>query len=321
MISLSHFNIHSSISLEADALFFLNKSILPKEKLGVLVDVSGNTICKLEYGGILFEGGYGILHKCKRKDVHAIVKKPKGDIYLGGEALVQWLAHSTLKKKGIEGAIPEIFDIFVSGDHICFSMEYISGQFPYHLLAEVANPEKVFLQILAQACILIYHLEKELSLDHRDLKANNLYIRHQPIEYRIEAPGGKRFCVAAPFQVVILDFGFACIGEDGMTKINLAKKILSDRDPCPKEGRDLFHLLTSFWSIPSIRDKMNQGFREQIDKMLATPKKNYSKITQKFKETDWVYLLTSDPAFTFPTLSPLYLLEQISKMSSSVVVS
>ena len=80
-------------------------------------------------------------------------------------------------------------------------------------------------------------------MDHRDLKADNLWIRPIPIDYSITV-GGKKWRLRAPFQVVILDFGFACLGnEEGNAIVSLSDGIVPKIDPCPKEGRDLFHLL------------------------------------------------------------------------------
>jgi serine/threonine protein kinase len=308
MFSLHKFHTNISINYDSYESLIIKESLFPKEKFGIVKDASGIKIASILYEKILFEGGYGILQKGKRivdggASQTIMIKMPKMEMNLVPEALIQWYAWMTLEKYGLQSAIPEIYDIFQAAD-MRFSMEYILGEFPYELLAKTATPDVCFFQILAQVCILLYILEKDISLDHRDLKANNLYIRKRPIDYTFTI-GDTEYRIKAPFQVIILDFGFACIG----TKINLAQGILPEKDPCPKEGRDLFHLLTSFWSIPSIRDRMSTETQKEIDGSLLS----YARYTKKFTDTNWVYVVTSDPAFVYPELAPAALLPIIYK--------
>ena len=271
---------------------------------------------EMKYESILFEGGYGILQKCKRTDlsglsVDAIVKRPKENLYLGSEAILQWIARKTLEPYNLHTHIPQVYDIFRRAASVSFSLEFIQGDFPYIYLARVPNPDVFFYQLLAQVCAILYYLEKDILMDHRDLKANNLYIREVPVDYTLEI-SGVSYRIKAPFQVIILDFGFACVGDvSGITKMNTAPDIFPSSDPCPKEGRDLFHLITSFWSIPSIRQRMSIETRAEVDSWLIKDKKDFSKLTRTLSQTDWVYIVTGDPNFVYPKLSPLSILKRV----------
>jgi serine/threonine protein kinase len=162
--------------------------------------------------------------------------------------------------------------------------------------------------------VLLLILEKEMNLDHRDLKANNLFIREEPIDYTLDI-SGVSFHIQAPFRVFILDFGFACIGNGhGISQVNIAPGIFSSTDPCPKEGRDIFHLLTSFWSIPTIREKMSASTQAEVDDWLTKDNKNFSRLARKFKQTEWVYVVTSNPEFSYPKLSPMSILKRIGEL-------
>jgi serine/threonine protein kinase len=278
-----------------------------------------STLVSLIYGKKMFEGGYGNIYHCKRLEngttKSVMVKKAKvPQSHLGEEGLLQWIARNTLKNYSLESAIPEVYDIFVSGKSLSFSMEYIEGDFPYVYLAKVENPDEFFFQILTQVSVLLYFLETDIFLDHRDLKANNLYIREIPVDYKVTIEG-TIYHVKAPFQVLLLDFGFACIGDEtGKTRINIADGIFPDSDPCPKEGRDLFHLITSFWSIPSIRERMTEATQREVDGWLHKDKKDFSKLTRKLNQTDWVYVVTGDPTFKYPKLQPLAILKRLNHL-------
>jgi len=297
------FHIYQRISF--DSLTHLKLRNIPSEALnGKIYDISGRSFATLLYYTVLFEGGHGILTKALWNTKPAIVKKPKYSVDLGNEALCQWLARETLKGYGVETAIPEVYGIFHNlQKQTCFSMEYISGCFPHKLLQETTNKDECFLQILSQVCVILYLLEKDINLDHRDLKLNNLYIRPRPVSYslRIEE---RTFTIESPFQVCLLDFGFACLGS----RINLSPENFSDKDPCPKEGRDLFHLLVSFWSIETLRRLLSEDLQKRVDGWLSP---QFTHMAKKFNDIHWTYLVTSEKQFTHVGLTPAALLLKI----------
>ncbi len=326
-MNLDSLHIHTSVSFENDVSLQLPASLFPQEHMnGQLKDASGFAFAHITYTTLNFEGGYGLLHRVNRKNLEtglssaAIVKTPKQGAYLGQEALIQWLAWNTLKRYGIESATPEVYDIFVRNrKEVCFSMEYVKGHFPYSLLAVAANPDLVFFQILAQVSILLGILERDICMDHRDLKANNIYIRERPCHYSVDL-SGSRWSLSAPFQVVLLDYGFACLGNDKKrSRINLSPENFSATDRCPKEGRDLFHLLTSFWAIPSIRQRMSAANQREIDIWLHQQKKDYSRLAKTTDEQRIFYLITGEESFRYPFLEPVTLLNRIHQKYPDVV--
>jgi serine/threonine protein kinase len=326
-MNLNSLHIYTSLSFENDTSLQLPLTLFPQEHLsGHLKDSSGVTFAFLTYTNLHFEGGYGLLHRVNRKDIRtelmrsAIVKVPKQGTYLGGEALVQWLAWNTLKRYGMESATPEVYDIFVRGrKEVCFCMEYIKGHFPYSLLAVTPNPDLVFFQILAQLCILLGILERDICLDHRDLKANNIYIRERPCQYSVDL-SGSRWSISCPFQVVLLDYGFACLGNDKKrSRINLSPENFPNSDPCPKQGRDLFNLVTSFWSIPSIRQRMSAANQKEIDTWLHQQKKDYSRLAKTTDEQRIFTVITGEDSFRYPFLEPATLLLRIHQKYPDVV--
>lgn len=326
-MNLEEFHIQKTIVFDSIKSIHLHNKEIPFEKVnGDLVDSSKKKFANLKYGSVAYEGGYGILTRAKRTDCSGIsmnimIKEPKIDTSLSNEALVQHLARKTLEKYGLESAIPKVYDIFVKDEVISFTMDFIEGCFPYEFIEKSFSPDIIFLQIIAQVAILCFLLQKDIMLDHRDLKENNLFIRKKHIKYELNL-GHQTFSLNCPFQVVLLDFGFACLGnENGITKINLAQKAMPSLDPCPKGGRDLFHLLTSLWSIPSLREKMTQTLQKEVDSWLVYDGSDYTKLIQKYRLSDWAYVFTGLPTFSYPLLDSKSILQKIHSKFPDVLKS
>jgi serine/threonine protein kinase len=326
-MNLEEFHIQKIISFDSMKTIQLDRKELPFEKVnGDLVDVHRKKFATITPHSVAYEGGYGVLTKAKRIDssgnTHSImIKEPKGSTPLTSEALIQHLARKTLEKYGLESAIPKVYDIFTKDEVVSFTMEFVHGCFPYEFIQKSLSPDIVFLQIIAQVAILCFLLQKDIFLDHRDLKANNLYIRKKNIKYELNL-GTQNFSLNCPFQVVLLDFGFACLGDTkGISKLNLAQTAMPSLDPCPKFGRDLFHLLTSLWSIPSLREKMTEPLQKEVDSWLVYDGSDYRKLIQKYNRSDWAYIFTGLPTFTYPILDSKSILQRIHSKFPDVLKS
>jgi serine/threonine protein kinase len=222
---------------------------------------------------------------------------------------VQWLAANALEVAGIQGAVPRVYDLFQYAGETRFTMDYIEGASSVQAILESEDPERTFTHILAQTALILGYLQETIHLDHRDLKADNLWIRPTPVHYRVRV-GGKMWTLTSPFQVVILDFGFACLGgPDGNAVVNLSDGVLPTIDPCPKEGRDLFQLLVSIWSVPAIRAKMSAPFHTQLERLLSYKASAYDSLVQMTERSQWSYLVVSDSKFRHPPLACESLLE------------
>ena len=278
--------------------------------------------CRIFYDQTENKGGYGLIQRIRRQPAppgapELCVKSPHDAHYsLSAEALTQWLAASALEKAGVHGAIPHVYDIYEYIGETRFSMEYIQGKSAVDTVAnsQGGSPhtvEGVWLQILAQASLLLGYLGETIRIDHRDLKADNLWIRWRPVDYTLRV-GGVTWRLTAPFQVVILDFGFACLGgEDGNSVVSLSDGYLPALDPCPKGGRDMLYLVGSMWSLPSVRARMSAEFAREMDQLLSQDGANYNKVTQLTSASEWIILKVSDPAFKYEPLMPANLLPRI----------
>jgi len=311
----THFQIPKMVRLTQKDLD-IAVELLPKQFIDGRIRVAGATRSKIHYGAIENRGGYGSIYRAKRiasEITDICVKIPHTPSFsLCSEAVIQWFVGEALKRAKVLGAVPEIYDIFQYAGETRVAMSFIEGVRSLEWVLDSPTPEKTFLQILAQLSLLLAYLEEEVHFDHRDLKADNIWIRPTPIEYRISV-GGCRWSVTAPFQVVILDFGVSCIGGgDGNAVVSLSDGILPEMDPCPKEGRDLFQFIASLWTVGIFRSKMSAEFQAEMDLLLAYRNKPYASLVKQTNEMRWVYLLVSDSEFSHPPLHPLSLLRAVS---------
>jgi serine/threonine protein kinase len=312
------FQIPRTVSLEQSE-FFLEESVLPKQYIdGSLRPVTSRhqPRCTISYGPVLAHGRNGVISYASRtpgkKEAICIKRPMEADFSLCAEALIQWICSRSLESAGIYGAVPAVHDIFQYAGETRFSMDFIEGVSAVDAMLQCPEPDTLWLQILAQAALILGYLEENVRLDHRDLKANNLWIRQRPVQYSLKV-GGIQWEVTAPFQVVILDFGFSCIGNDaGNAIVSLSDGVVPKIDPCPKEGRDLFQLVASMWSVEGIRDRIGSEIAEDIELLLKHRAASYiDMVKDTTKSHWWVYLTVSHRQFKHPPLHPVSLLQKL----------
>jgi hypothetical protein len=294
-------NLHElGIPLNIGLKTVIPETLIPKELItGEIRDSTGLKRCKLEYKETVNHGSYGYIQRVLRDRVICVCKRPlrTGDSFMT-EAIVQLLAYHTLEKRGIH-AVPKVLDIYRYVSEVRFTMEYIAGHSALEEIYNSTDPDTTLLQILAQTCLLLGILEETIHLDHRDLKMTNLWIRATPVTYSVRL-GSQKWTLTAPFQVVILDFGFACIGDGrGHSVVNLGE-VIPDLDPCPKNGRDLYQCIMSLLSVEKVKYRLSPVMQESL-KTLVGPT---SSLTM-------TYLITAHPRFSLPSLCPSYLLSTL----------
>jgi len=313
---LNPFQIPVKININTHDFTILTK-FLPKQYIDHSIRVSTGIRCKIRYSRVVNRGGYGSILLAIRTDLsgnsqEVCVKAPHVSTYSScPEAILQWMASNALIGTGIVGAIPLVYDIFQYAGETRFSMSYVKGVSCVSYIVESSTPETALVEILVQVSLLLGFLEETLHLDHRDLKADNIWIRLEPVNYSVRI-SGKLWKYKAPFQVVLLDFGFSCLGDsDGVAVVSLSDGILPRVDPCPKEGRDLFQLLSSIASLRQIRERICAPLWADIELLLSYKNKPYTDLLRKNININWVYLVVSDLSFNHPPLHPVSLLQLI----------
>lgn len=280
--------------------------------------VTGRLRAGLHIESLVTHGSYGNIYLAKRivdlSETTVYVKQPRFvDMTLAQEGVLQHLAHTALAVQGMSWAIPRVFDIFQKDGQVCFSMERVEGITTLEWILKQDNSSftNQFYCLLAQICLLIWYLETELGFDHRDLKVNNLFIREQPTVIKIKI-AGKEWTLQTPFQVVIIDYGFACLGSSNRhALVNLGDGVLPPMDPCPKDGRDIFHILISLMTLPSFQAKLSASLRDRIDSWLSVGDTSYGYLARRYSQENWVYLVTSQRNFVVPHCNPCTLLEEM----------
>lgn len=269
----------------------------------------------LHFDGLIDQGSYGNVYHARRDETFVLVKQPRmEEMNLLQEAILQHLAYKTLEGLGIPWAIPKVYDVFWKDKEICFSMERIDGMSISDWFTITKTPDQDTLHLLAQVCLILASLETYLNLDHRDLKTTNLLIKPNPCHISLSL-GKTTWELVSSFTVVVLDFGFACLGSEAMRGtplVNLGDGVLPPMDPCPKEGRDIFHLLVSLLGLPIFREKISKSLHEKIDGWLSKGKQSYGPMARRWSTNNWSYLVSSQPDFAIPSCCPLKILHDIS---------
>uniref|UniRef100_A0A6C0K007 Protein kinase domain-containing protein n=1 Tax=viral metagenome TaxID=1070528 RepID=A0A6C0K007_9ZZZZ len=286
--------------------FSVTESALPRQRVdGKIFNKVGKERCSIEYQSIADHGRYGIIQACKRVEAgissRAVVKRPRTpSISLAPEALLQTLCYECVNSHGLNGSISKPYDIFLFANEVRFTMEYIDGlsfrNFIWkHSAAEIEN-------CILQLCYILFILEDRLNFDHRDLRIENVWIR--PLEnsrnYVIQFGDLPVQLLEIKFQVVLLDFGFSCIGDRGRKAlVNLGDNVFTPIDPCPKTGRDIYQFINSCFEI-GMQDRLSKRFME----FLIEQMKPYRVIQPAL-----TYLITSDLKFEAKGLNPIEILK------------
>jgi serine/threonine protein kinase len=171
--------------------------------------------------------------------------------------------------------------------------------------------------------MLLQILEDVLALDHRDLKADNLLITDKPSSLTFYMISKKRhYTVVSPFTVCIVDFGFACLGsEEGITLVDAGEGTLPPLDPCPKDGRDLYHLIVSFYALDIIHKQLSPELDSIFKFWMEVHGKPTDSMARRWSHSEWIYLLTSRKEFKQPACTPKAVIEKIMSFEPSLFLS
>ncbi len=274
----------------------------------------GHLRSKLVIENEIDHGSYGNVYMAKREETYVLVKQPRMvEMNLLQEAVLQHLAQKTLEAEGLVGTIPKVYDVFSNGNSVCFTMERIYGYSIPEWFFATKTPDTDLLLLVAQLALILAVLETHLNLDHRDLKHGNLLLKKEPSLLKVSL-NGTTWALQSPFTVVVLDFGFACLGSEilrGKPWVNLGDGVLPPMDPCPKEGRDMFHLLTSFLGLPVLQQSLSKRLHDKVDAWLLLGKKSYGPMARRWSTEHWSYLVSSQPDFAIPNCCPLRILQDL----------
>jgi len=285
----------------------------------------------------ILSGSFGILYILYRKNEleegYCFLKaSPTHPTGLLKEGILQSIAHSTLTFYKFPKAIPRVLDIVKHPNHgIVLVLEKQPGTqlFADYLKNHIQwgsackSNDKLFLSVLAQIATYLLLLETELGMNHRDLTGTNVLMVAPTIPvHQSVTLGDHTWTIHSDHQAILIDFGFACIGEQGGKAILSAGEYLPAIDFCPKQGRDLFLFFASLWSIQIFRSSVTDSVKTLFYKWL------HDKTSTKW--ADWLsaslqtdlmsmYLLTNTEQFKSPPCSPLDVLKDIESVDPTIV--
>lgn len=287
----------------------LSPSLLPKANVkGEIHDCSGNIICELRPISSLSHGTFGNIDIFTRNNKKVVLKRPRvKGVNLKVEAFFQNYLYEKFTEFGLSHAVPKVYDIFYhkAFEEVMFTMEYIEGSLlSVWCLENICKPGgvRLFVLLLLQIALILEVLENEFHSDHRDLKVNNILIEDISLELMLEWKGTEKK-VYFPFRVVFIDFGFACLGQEVDVRELDGIPVI---DPCPKTGRDLFQILANFWSMPSLRGKLNTLWGQWIIERLSLTNTSYPcvKLCETKNDLEWLQPVTDDNKFCAPLCAP-----------------
>jgi serine/threonine protein kinase len=248
------------------------------------------------------------------------------------EGILQTMARCALEGRGHLGTIPKVLDICAHPTlGTVLALERIHNSKPF---SDVLNTElkwnspcienDLFLfSLLAQLASHMAILTLDLGMNHRDLKGTNvLMIAPQPASAVHTTLASYEWSIKSNYRCIVIDFGFACIGKPTGESVLSAGEYLPEIDFCPKEGRDLFLLFASLWSITPFRASLTEKGRGLFTNWLRGTGTTDWSSWLKGPESDKMlsmYLLTNSSTFRSPTSESIQVLRDIASTYPELV--
>lgn len=281
---------------------------------GELRAPNGSTRCRLLVEPEFVPGSDDKLMWAVREGTKDVcVKRSKK--YTREEAVMQWLAHKSLRAYKLEDHCPNVLDVFSMKGSVWFTMEpiyeapwlcdYLSD-LPNWNVPHVDNG-KAILQVVSQIALICLVLEKKIGFNHRDLKTDNILVKEKDIRQHVLRWSSNLEITLAPAPTaVLIDFGFACLGPGELPWLRAGTDVLSELDACPKKGRDIFMLLVFLLWQADVRASLTSAYLDFIKSSLRLTKDRWCKMLQLNRDpANWIYMLITEEGFQCPALDPL----------------
>ena len=203
------------------------------------------------------------------------------------EAFLHALLYRKLESVGIQSVVPKLYDIVTTTTtgasakssteiaSIWINMELLEGttldkwlQAKFRASSRTDN-SVLLRKILTQIAFILQYLQSSLEFNHRDLKVNNIFVRHHttPWSRTLTVPslGTQTFDI----DLVMIDFGFGCVACGSGTPnprgtLLGAGNYFLPEDDCLKVGRDLAHFLYSLHCLFPLEELIERDLYEKL---------------------------------------------------------
>jgi serine/threonine protein kinase len=288
---------------------------------GILKDHTGRERCTIKLEDVVIDSTMGKLRWATRTNSTIIpykqdflVKCPTSQIHCKQEAVIQWLCQKALAANGLGEHCPRVYDIFKSAGTLWFTMSPIyRAPILNSFLSSLPSWQKkhstngqILLKIICQVAMCCLVLEQTIGFNHRDMKPDNLLIKTDDIKSHRLNFNDLEVTVAPSPTVVLVDFGFSCLGPGKIPWIQAGDDVLSPFDACPKVGRDIFMLIVFLIWRPEIRQSLTDEHLDFLKSSLHLSTERWKQmLTINSSPVDWIYVLITERGFQCPALDPL----------------
>jgi hypothetical protein len=292
---------------------YIKNNKLIKIEFDELLTIDPEINSHIELRWLIRNGVYVLMKRLKKKNNKLILQ----------EAILHALAFHCLKKFKLTKIIPEIFDIVKINDEVVFTLEAFPSAIKLSdfLNLRLRNDNFIcFIELLAQIALCMLPLQHVLFFNHRDLKSDNILVdESQKVNYSLTFRN-KKITVKGSSRIIIIDFGFSCVGYDiGATNILSGGPSLPALDACPRDGRDIFLMLSSLYSFEQFRRNLHPLLNKLFKRWMNFDGNYTGESIKNSADKTWIYKITSNSFFSAPNCSPMMILTDIAYHFPSVV--
>jgi serine/threonine protein kinase len=262
---------------------------------------------KLIFVRTVAQGQFGWIdlahYETRRCSKEVYVKRPipgKGTEKTVYEPYIQQMVHQGLARFGFPNHVPCVLEVFrLRNELVCFAMEQVEGGITMDTFLNTYPSDDlsdILVEILYQVIMMIWFMNDGLGVNHRDLKPSNFLLRimDEPMTYSFVVDGlDSRVEWTSRFHLSLIDFGFACVGALHTRRAHVSlSMVYSERDPCPKDGRDVYLFLGYLYG--DYFKRMNSVLRGWFESWLAIPGVDFCGFLRRGRDDSkqWLYYLT-----------------------------
>jgi serine/threonine protein kinase len=263
---------------------------LPHESLTCIKTVSHGAFGYIDWGK----------YKKGNDEHYVYIKRPilPGKSLLH-EACVQHVVSERLAEIGFLRGAPRVLRLVSFRDRsVGFVMEPIDGAVTLDRYLDsipVSSLSNAIIDCLLQLCGMIWYIEQQVGINHRDLTPNNFLVVEHPSQTKIINIENEIIDLTSTRSLTLIDFGFSCLGsiETHQSQLSLST-VYPTTDPCPKEGRDLFLFLGLLYI--EYYTRLPPQLLTLFESWLQEPGSNLCKFMRKDKESSkkWLYFMAGN---------------------------